>query len=183
MVQHSERHVSALRTTNGKVAIFKFSARVTLIALGGLSTSCGDNHESRPDIATVVSVVDGDTIILRIQNKTETVRLLGIDTPETVHPTKPVECFGTQASSFTKDALQKNSRVRLVRDVEPRDRFQRLLVYLYLEDGTLFNQLLLDRGFARTLSIEPNTAFASQFTDHESSARERRVGLWQACER
>ncbi|HBQ51920.1 MAG TPA: nuclease, partial [Acidimicrobium sp.] len=59
----------------------------------------------------------------------------------------------------------------------------RLLVYLYLDDGTMFNQLLIDRGFARTLSIEPNTAFASIFADHESSARERRVGLWQSCER
>jgi micrococcal nuclease len=70
-----------------------------------------------------------------------------------------------------------------LRDVEPRDRFQRLLVYLFLADGTLFNQLLIDRGFARTLSIEPNTAFASQFATHESNAKYRRVGLWQYCER
>lgn len=131
----------------------------------------------------IMRVVDGDTIILRLQNKTETVRLLGIDTPETVHPTKPVECFGPEASAFTKDTLKIGSTVKLVRDVEPRDRFQRLLVYLYLTDGTLFNQLLIDRGFARTLSIEPNTAFASQFADHESSARDRRIGLWQSCER
>ncbi|MFM8522328.1 MAG: thermonuclease family protein, partial [Acidimicrobiaceae bacterium] len=70
-----------------------------------------------------------------------------------------------------------------LRDVEPRDRFQRLLVYLFLADGTLFNQLLIDRGFARTLSIEPNTAFESQFATHESNAKDRRVGLWQSCER
>ncbi len=130
-----------------------------------------------------MSVVDGDTIVLSVQNQTETVRLLGIDTPETVHPTRPIECFGPEASAFTKATLEKGSVVKLVRDVEPRDRYQRLLVYLFLTDGTLFNQLLIDRGLARTLSIEPNTAFASQFASHESSARNRRVGLWLYCER
>jgi micrococcal nuclease len=130
-----------------------------------------------------VSVVDGDTIVLRVQDQTETVRLLGIDTPETVHPTKPIECFGPEASAFTKATLVEGSLVKIVRDVEPRDRYQRLLVYLFLADGTLFNQLLIDRGLARTLSIEPNTAFASQFASHESSARNRRVGLWLSCER
>jgi micrococcal nuclease len=130
-----------------------------------------------------VSVVDGDTIVLRVQDQTEIVRLLGIDTPETVHPTKPIECFGPEASAFTKATLVEGSLVKLLRDVEPRDRYQRLLVYLFLADGTLFNQLLIDRGLARTLSIEPNTAFASQFASHESSARNRRVGLWLSCER
>ena len=130
-----------------------------------------------------MSVVDGDTIVLRVQDQTETVRLLGIDTPETVHPTKPIECFGPEASAFTKATLVEGSLVKLLRDVEPRDRYQRLLVYLFLADGTLFNQLLIDRGLARTLSIEPNTAFASQFASHESSARNRRVGLWLSCER
>ena len=146
-------------------------------------SSCGNSNISQPDLATIVSVVDGDTIVLSVQNQTETVRLLGIDTPETVHPTRPIECFGPEASAFTKATLEKGSVVKLVRDVEPRDRYQRLLVYLFLTDGTLFNQLLIDRGLARTLSIEPNTAFASQFASHESSARNRRVGLWLYCER
>jgi micrococcal nuclease len=130
-----------------------------------------------------VSVIDGDTIVLEVQNQTEIVRLLGVDTPETVHPSKPIECFGPEASAFTKATLTKGSTVKLLRDVEPRDRFQRLLVYLFLADGTLFNQLLIDRGFARTLSIEPNTAFTLQFATHELNAKDRRVGLWQYCER
>jgi micrococcal nuclease len=137
----------------------------------------------RSDLATIVSVIDGDTIVLEVQNQTEIVRLLGVDTPETVHPSKPIECFGPEASAFTKATLTKGSTVKLLRDVEPRDRFQRLLVYLFLADGTLFNQLLIDRGFARTLSIEPNTAFTLQFATHESNAKYRRVGLWQYCER
>lgn len=156
---------------------------ITLFWLVGALSSCGNANDLQADVATIVSVVDGDTIVLRVQNQTETVRLLGIDTPETVHPTKPIECFGPEASAFAKATLKRGVVVKLVRDVEPRDRFQRLLVYLYLADGTLFNQLLIDHGFAQTLSIEPNTAFATQFANHESSARSRRVGLWQSCER
>jgi micrococcal nuclease len=156
---------------------------IALLLLLGVLSSCGNSNISQPDLATIVSVVDGDTIVLSVQNQTETVRLLGIDTPETVHPTRPIECFGPEASAFTKATLEKGSVVKLVRDVEPRDRYQRLLVYLFLADGTLFNQSLIDRGLARTLSIEPNTAFASQFASHESSARNRRVGLWLYCER
>ena len=156
---------------------------IALISLLAVLSSCTSANSLQPDLATIVSVIDGDTIVLEVQNQTETVRLLGVDTPETVHPSKPIECFGPEASSFTKATLVKGSTVRLLRDVEPRDRFQRLLVYLFLADGTLFNQLLIDRGFARTLSIEPNTAFASQFATYESNARDRRVGLWQYCER
>jgi micrococcal nuclease len=156
---------------------------IALLLLLGVLSSCGNSNISQPDLATIVSVVDGDTIVLSVQNQTETVRLLGIETPETVHPTRPIECFGPEASAFTKATLEKGSVVKLVRDVEPRDRYQRLLVYLFLTDGTLFNQLLIDRGLARTLSIEPNTAFASKFASHESSARNRRVGLWLYCER
>ncbi|MDA0285889.1 MAG: thermonuclease family protein [Actinobacteria bacterium] len=133
--------------------------------------------------ATVLKVIDGDTIVLKLQNQTETVRLLGVDTPETVHPTKDVECFGPEASVFAKSTLKKGAIVKLVRDIEPRDRFQRLLAYLYLADGTFFNQLLIEQGFAKALSIEPNMAFAAQFANLESSARDRRVGLWHSCER
>jgi len=156
---------------------------IALLLLVSVLNSCGSANDLQSDVATIVSVVDGDTIVLEVQNQIETVRLLGVDTPETVHPSKPIECFGPEASAFTKATLAKGSAVKLVRDVEPRDRFQRLLVYLYLADGTLFNQLLIDRGFARTLSIEPNTAFASQFAIHESNAKDRRAGLWQSCER
>ena len=158
-------------------------APIALLLVLGVLSSCASANSLHSDIATIESVIDGDTIVLRVQNQTETVRLLGVDTPETVHPSKPIECFGPEASAFTKAALVKGSTVKLLRDVEPRDRFQRLLVYLFLADGTLFNQLLIDRGLAKTLSIEPNTAFASQFATHESNAKDRRVGLWHYCER
>ena len=76
-----------------------------LLLLLGVLSSCANTNISQSDLATIVSVVDGDTIVLRVQDQTETVRLLGIDTPETVHPTKPIECFGPEASAFTKATL------------------------------------------------------------------------------
>ncbi len=156
---------------------------VALILLASCANAQQPSGSTDSATATVLKVIDGDTIVLKLQNRTETVRLLGVDTPETVHPNEPIECFGPEASAFSKATLKTGAVVKLVRDVEPRDRFQRLLVYLYLLDGTFFNQLLIEQGFARTLSIEPNTAFAAQFASLESSARDRRVGLWHACER
>lgn len=147
------------------------------------STACTNSGQAESEFALVFRVIDGDTVVLKFGGETEMVRLIGVDTPETVHPTKGVECFGPEASAFTKQTLKVKTKVRLLRDVEARDKYQRLLVYLFLPDGTLFNNLLIEQGFARTLAIAPNTAFASQFAASESSARDRRVGLWQSCER
>src|SRR5512139_3444458 len=92
--------------------------------------------------AKVVRVVDGDTIKVKIGRVTETVRLIGVDTPETVHPNRPVEYFGREASTFTKRKAQ-GKRVWLEDDPEctNRDRYGRLLRYVYLPDGTLLNAL------------------------------------------
>jgi len=142
-----------------------------------------DEQATDSSLARVVKVIDGDTLVVSVQDQIETIRLIGVDTPETVHPTKGVECFGPEASRFTKSVLKKGAVVRLVRDNEPRDRYQRLLVYLFLGDGRLFNELLIDKGMARTLSIEPNTAYAKMLANHEARARINRAGLWSSCER
>ena len=146
-----------------------------------LINSCGKSSNLPIDVATVLLVVDGDTVVLDLQGSTETVRLIGIDTPETVHPSKPVECFGPQASAYLQALLKPDTRVRIQRDIEARDRYNRLLVYIYLLDGTFVNDELLRQGFARTLRIEPNTTFATQFASTETGARTNRVGLWQVC--
>ena len=114
------------RTTNNAESNFVVVARVfiAILVTVGLLASCNSQQDSSQDIATVLHVVDGDTIVVKLQGKTETIRLLGIDTPETVHPTKPVECFGPEASAFTKATLKNGSTVRLVRDNEQRDRAQ-----------------------------------------------------------
>lgn len=152
-----------------------------LTIVSSLSSSCNSPKQLPSDIASVIKVIDGDTIILRLQGATETVRLIGVDTPETVHPTKPVECFGPEASAFTHSVLKPKTQVRVQRDVEARDRYQRLLVYLYLIDGTFVNQELLRLGFARTMNIAPNTVFATNFASIETAARKNQIGLWLKC--
>ncbi len=128
---------------------------------------------------TVVDVVDGDTIDVARGDDTDTIRLLGIDTPETHHPTKPVECFGPEASAFTDEQLRGRS-VRLEADIEGRDRYGRRLAYVIV-DGERFNDELLRRGFARLLVIEPNHAHARTMLREELEAKRDGRGLWGEC--
>jgi micrococcal nuclease len=127
----------------------------------------------------VVRVVDGDTIEARIDGKLEDVRYIGIDTPETVKPGAPVDCFGPRASSFNH-RLVEGRRLRLVFGVERRDAYGRLLAYAYL--GRRFvNALLVRRGLARTLTIPPNDRFAPLLRGLELGAARAGRGLWGAC--
>lgn len=127
-------------------------------------------------------MVDGDTIVARIGGHGEEVRLIGIDTPETVHPDRPVECFGPEASEHTKALLPEGTAVTVRRDVEARDVYGRLLLYVWREsDGTFVNLELVANGFARPLSIEPNTAHAGDFVAAARAAERGRLGLWRSC--
>jgi micrococcal nuclease len=142
--------------------------------------------ESNPDngpaeaIARVTRVVDGDTIEARIGDEVEDVRLIGIDTPETVKPGTPVQCFGPRASHFTHQRLE-GRRVRLVFGVERRDVYGRALAYVYL-GGRFFNPVLVRRGLARSLTIPPNDRFADRFRRLELAAARTGRGLWGACQ-
>lgn len=129
--------------------------------------------------ALVARVVDGDTIEARIGGEVEDVRLIGIDTPETVKPESPVECFGPQASAFTHRLLE-GRRVRLVFGAERRDVYERLLAYVYI-DHRFLNAMLVRRGLARTLSIPPNTRYRALFERLEIGAARSGRGLWGAC--
>jgi micrococcal nuclease len=128
---------------------------------------------------TVVGVVDGDTIEVARGPETDTVRLLGIDTPETHHPTKAVECFGPEAASYTDQQLLGRS-VRLEADVEERDRYGRRLAYVVV-DGERFNDELLWLGYARLLVIEPNHTYARTMLRRELDAKRAGRGLWGEC--
>ena len=129
---------------------------------------------------TVVHVVDGDTLIAAFADgHTETVRVLGIDTPETVDPRKPVQCFGPEASAYAKARLTGRA-VKLEFDVERRDHYGRLLAYVIL-DGERYEDDALRRGFARLLVIAPNGAHARTMLAEELAARRARRGLWGAC--
>jgi micrococcal nuclease len=129
--------------------------------------------------AFVTRVVDGDTIEARIDGREEDVRYIGVDTPETVKPDTPVQCFGPRASSFNHGLVERR-RVRLVFGVERRDIYGRLLAYVYL--GRRFvNAMLVRRGLARSLTIAPNDRFAPLFRGLELRAARAGRGLWGAC--
>lgn len=129
---------------------------------------------------TVERVVDGDTIVV---SGGRTVRLIGVDTPETKDPRRPVGCFGKEASDFTTSLVPRGARVRLVGDVEQRDRYDRTLAYVYrLRDGLFVNAELLRRGYAQVLTIPPNVAHAEEFVTLAGQARAAGAGLWQACD-
>jgi len=133
--------------------------------------------------ATVTRVVDGDTVEARIGDRVEDVRYIGVDTPETVKPDAPVQCFGPRASAFNHQ-LVEGERVHLVFGKERRDVYGRLLAYVYIntKNQRLFvNAMLLERGFARTLSIPPNTRYSSLFARLETAAARSGRGLWGAC--
>ncbi len=133
-------------------------------------------------MGVVVSVADGDTFDVEIEGKRDTVRLIGVDTPETKHPTKGVQCWGPEASDFTTSLLSVGTRVRLIRDVEARDRYGRLLAYVFLAETNVFvNRELVRLGFARPYPFEPNTAHKAAFADAAWEAQGGRRGLWAAC--
>jgi micrococcal nuclease len=132
--------------------------------------------------ATVTHVVDGDTVDLELAGGAERARLLGIDTPETVKPDAPVDCFGPEASARTKALLPPGTTVLVQRDREPRDRYGRLLVYLWRRRDHLFvNGSLVSDGFARTLSIAPNTSHQADLAARADAARTAGAGLWGTC--
>jgi micrococcal nuclease len=132
-------------------------------------------------IGTVARIVDGDTIVVAVGGRTERVRYIGIDTPESVKPGTPVQCFAHRAAAENA-RLVARQRVRLVLDVEPRDRFGRLLAYVYrVRDGVFVNAALVRGGFARTLTIPPNVRFAARFRTLAAQARRAGRGLWSAC--
>ena len=129
--------------------------------------------------ARVVRVVDGDTVEVSIDGNEEDVRYIGIDTPETVKPGEPVQCYGPQASEANHELVDGRT-VRLDFDRELRDVYGRLLAYVYVGDGFI-NEQLLAGGYARTLEIEPNTSMADELAAVERRAGEDGEGLWSAC--
>lgn len=129
--------------------------------------------------ARVIRAVDGDTIEVRVEGTVEDVRYIGVDTPETVKPGTPVQCFGPRAHRFNAH-LVAGRRVRLVFDRTRRDVYGRLLAYVHL--GRRFvNAELVRRGLARTLTILPNDRFASSFERLQIAAARAGRGLWSAC--
>ena len=133
-------------------------------------------------LATVVEVIDGDTLVVELAGADEHVRLIGIDTPETVAPDRPDECFGAEASRHLADLAPPGTDLRLERDVEARDQYDRLLAYAYrARDGLVLNLAQVTGGFAEPLAYPPNTAHRAEFERAARDARVAGAGLWAAC--
>jgi micrococcal nuclease len=150
-----------------------------LLAIAGCGGSTGVARVSKFS-ATIDRVVDGDTIVVRFSGRTEKVRILGVNTPETVSPKVGVQCYGPQASAYTHSRLPAGTRVTLETDVVTRDKYGRLLAYVYVA-GRRFDDDLLRLGYGRLLIIPPNGEYARQMMEEELQAKTARSGLWGAC--
>lgn len=131
---------------------------------------------------SVLRVIDGDTIVVSLRGRAERVRYVGMDTPETVKPGTPVQCWGPAAHALNARMLAPGARVTLRFDRELRDRYGRLLAYVYrAADGLFVNAQLVRDGAARTLTIPPNTGHETQLARLQAGAQAARRGLWGAC--
>jgi micrococcal nuclease len=142
----------------------------------GASSDIKWDENTKYIAAEVTEVVDGDTIHVLIEHKKETIRLILVDTPETKHPTKPIEPYGPEASNFTKKLLD-GKQVKLVPDVSERDRYGRLLMYVWVENQ-LVNELLLEKGLARVAVFPPNVKYVEAFRAIQKKAQAAKRGIW-----
>ena len=142
------------------------------------------NTDSR-QIATLVKLVDGDTIAVSVNGKNETVRIIGIDTPEVIDPRKTVECFGKEASEFARITLQDNKNLLLESDPTQgdRDKYNRLLRYVWTDDVTDFGKLMIESGYASEYTYDLPYKYQKVYKEAEGKALEAKKGLWvdNAC--
>ena len=176
-----------------KKAILVIIAAIAVYFFGGQGIpDFGQNTPLQQDdsgfvMGTVTRVVDGDTAEITVDGAKRRVRFLGVDTPETVHPNKPVQFFGPEASAFTKESLT-GKRVWLEYDKNPQDRYNRHLAYIWTAKPKrintetirrdMFNAKMLLGGYAKVMIIKPNNRYATQFKEFEAEARNSRRGLW-----
>lgn len=182
-----EQHNARRRRSAGVVALigvlgallFAGSLSVFVVVLNTVARHSSTPYAAEP---TVIDVIDGDTIDVRLGYKRQRIRLLGIDTPETKDPRKPVQCFGHEASAHTAQLLPAGTILRLEHDLEEHDIYNRLLAYVWrASDGLFINLDLVTGGFADILSIAPNTAHADEFRAAMVAAKAAPRGLWQTC--
>lgn len=141
-----------------------------------------DGAETDRAEATVERVVDGDTLVIDFEGERERVRLIGIDTPESVAENRPDQCYGVEASNRMSELLPAGTEIFLTRDVEARDQYGRLLAYIYRADDDLFvNLAMVEEGYAGVFTFPPNVTYAELFVEAAARAREADLGLWAAC--
>ncbi len=177
-VERSTTTTQPTTTTEAETTTTLTTTSTTATTAAPTTTSAAP-AQSAGDVVSVTRVIDGDTLEV---SGGETVRLIGIDTPETKHPSRPVECFGAQATEHATALMGPGTNVRLVYDVERTDRYGRTLAYIYRASDGLFVNLEMARdGFAVTATYPPNVAHVEEFLAAEREARSNNRGLWGAC--
>lgn len=134
------------------------------------------------DTGTLVRVKDGDTYVLNVNEKEITLRLIGVDTPESVAPENYVKentDEGKEISEIVKEELREGDKLTLEYDVQTKDKYGRVLAYLYFEDGTMVQEWLLQNGYAQVMTIQPNCKYAERFVEEEQKAISKRIGIWE----
>lgn len=164
------------------ILVFVLGCGLFLAQQAGYIDESGQVMEQKqPGLYSIASFADGDTIAVNMNGRVERVRFVGVDTPETHKPNTPIQCYGPAASAYTK-RLIGNQRVRLVSDSRStnRDRYDRLLRYVYLPDGTLVNEALIKNGYGFYYPYFPFTK-SEQFRLAQESAMKAHRGLWGNC--
>lgn len=162
-------------------------SRITLLAAASLlAAACASPSPSDPPteagIGVVTHLVDGDTLDVDIGGTIERVRLIGVDTPESVAPNRPVQCYGTEASAYLATIVPVGTQVRLARDAIARDQYDRLLAYVYrIDDDLLVNLALVEQGYADAVTYGDNEALYGALVAAEIEARDGGRGLWGVC--
>lgn len=144
-------------------------------------------NELETDEAVVTRVIDGDTILAimsevdengKVHAREERIRLLLIDTPESVHPDGLIEAYGIEASDYAKEYIQKGQKIRVEKGIDERDKYDRLLAYIWIDDVN-FNLHMVEQGFARVAYVyEPNTKYIDKFRKAEKEAKKKKVNIW-----
>lgn len=185
--KQDSRQSSHKKSVSGIVSQGIQQASVPRVDFGHETKATEGNTQVNADLATkgyivaqVVRVVDGDTISVTIDSKNTKVRLIGINTPETVDPRRGVECFGKDASNKVKEILKKGDVVYIQTDDSQQkyDSFGRLLGYVYTEKGILLNYLLVAEGYAHEYTYKYPYMFSREFKEAERNARDQKRGLW-----
>ena len=178
MVMHLRKHFPAILLAAALIIVASATTQTSIVATLAQSQELGAQHG---ELRKVIRVVDGDTIVV---SPNEKVRLLGVDTPETKHPRKAVECFGQDAKEFTRRAVEGKTITLVLDKVNTKrrhkDRYGRTLAYAYLADGTMLNAELIRQGYAHAYTRFP-FRYLVEFRELERTARSQSIGLWASC--
>ena len=156
-------------------------AAASVLAAACASPTPGGGPPADGD-GVVTHIVDGDTLDVRVGGTEERIRLIGVDTPESVAPNRPVQCYGAEASAYLETLIPEGTAVRLELDAVARDQFGRLLAYVYrAEDDLLVNLALVEQGYADAVTYGDNEALYPELVAAEAEARDGGRGLWGVC--